>query len=326
MRTLSQAGTLLAPLALTILGTGCIQIDLAGLLRPPELQEYIVEDRNAEAKVALITISGMMTEEEGGLLTAERNIMALTRDQLEKAALDDDVKAVVLRVDSPGGGVYPSLVVNREITRFRSRTKKPVIAYAANIAASGGYMAAVAADEIVADPASLTGSIGVIAFIPEVTGLLEWAKLEVHVVKAGEEKDVGSPFTDFTDEDRALINDIIQYYYRLFKETVSEGRPKLDVSKVATGAVFTAPEALELGLVDAVGDVRDAYSRAAQRAGLSAATTNLVVYRRPDEYHGSIYVTRNDTADAPAVRASFDLNAKSGLSGPKFMYLWNLQR
>jgi protease-4 len=301
--------------------SGCFTLDIG--TRVADLKEYTVEDRDVDEKVAVVDISGVMTSAgEDNLLYKSENIVARTKEQLDRAAKDEDVRAVVLRVSSPGGEVYPSLAVYQELKRFRKKTGKPVIAYVPELAASGGYLAALGADEIVADRAAITGSVGVIAMLPEFSGLLEVVKVKVHTLKAGKHKDLGNPFREMSEEDRAELYRLINYYFEFFKGIVDESRPKLSreqVDKLADGSIKTSDNALKSGMIDAIGDLSDAHERAAKKAGLSAEKTNLVIYRRPREYHKNVYAS----APQRGSKITLDLNQLSPLTGIKFLFLWS---
>lgn len=308
---------------LPLLGlSACVHLDLGSLLSTQKFQEQIIEDNDASAKIALITVTGVMSGQSGGFIE-QPGIVASTREQLDMAAEDPKVKAVLLEVSSPGGGVYPSLAVQREILRFKEKTKKPVIAFVPDVAASGGYMAISAADQIVVHPAGLVGGIGVIAALFDISGLAEWAKVEVHVLKAGKYKDLGSPLRHLTDEDRQIFQGYLTYYYDQFKEVVVAARPALNgkIDPVAEGLVYTAKDAVANGLADAIGDVYAAHARAASAVGLDAARTNLVAYRRPGQYAGSVHLARS--VDPTSARFALELSTPNGGPGVSFMYLWS---
>ena len=205
---------------------------------------------------------------DGVILSADR-----FRETLKRFHDAANVKAVVVRINSPGGGVAASQELNREIARFRRETKKPVVVSMESVAASGGYYAAVAADHIVANSGTITGSIGVIIQWVNYGDLLEWAKLRAVTIKSGALKDSGNPTRPLTDEDRAYFEDLIQKLRAQFVGAVTEGRKaKLKLGamdRMADGRVVTGEEALALGLVDEIGDYRDAVDRAARLAGMS---------------------------------------------------------
>jgi protease-4 len=205
---------------------------------------------------------------DGVILSADR-----FRETLKRFRDASNVKAVVVRINSPGGGVAASQELNREIARFRKETKKPVVVSMESVAASGGYYTAVAADHIVANPGTITGSIGVIIQWVNYGDLLEWAKLRAVTIKSGVLKDSGNPTRPITDEDRAYFEDLIQKLRAQFVAAVTDGRKgKLKqgaMEKMADGRVVTGEEAQALGLVDEIGDYRDAVDRAAKLAGMS---------------------------------------------------------
>jgi protease IV len=205
---------------------------------------------------------------EGVILSADR-----FRETLRRFRDAANVKAVVVRINSPGGGVAASQELNREIARFRKETGKPVVVSMESVAASGGYYAAVAADHIVANPGTITGSIGVIIQWFNYGDLLEWAKLRAVTIKSGALKDSGNPTRPLTDEDRAYFEDLIRKLRAQFVAAVTDGRKgKLKdgaMDKMADGRVVTGEEALALGLVDEIGDYRDAVDRAARLAHMS---------------------------------------------------------
>jgi protease IV len=205
---------------------------------------------------------------DGVILSADR-----FRETLKRFHDAANVKAVVVRINSPGGGVAASQELNREIARFRKETKKPVVVSMESVAASGGYYTAVAADHIVANPGTITGSIGVIIQWVNYGDLLEWAKLRAVTIKSGVLKDSGNPTRPITDEDRAYFEDLIQKLRAQFVAAVTDGRKGRlkpgTMEKMADGRVVTGEEALTLGLVDEIGDYRDAVDRAARLAGMS---------------------------------------------------------
>jgi len=205
---------------------------------------------------------------EGVILSADR-----FRDMLKRFQDASNIKAVVVRINSPGGGVAASQELYSEIRRFRRETKKPVVVSMESVAASGGYYAAVAADHIVANPGTITGSIGVIIQWMNYGDLLEWAKVRAVTLTSGALKDAGNPTRPLTDEERKYFEDLILKLRAQFQGAVAEGRKgrlKPDaLERMADGRVVTGEEALALGLVDEIGDFRDAVDRAARLAHLA---------------------------------------------------------
>ncbi|OGP13108.1 MAG: hypothetical protein A2054_06435 [Deltaproteobacteria bacterium GWA2_55_10] len=180
----------------------------------------------------------------------------------------DDVKAVVVRIDSPGGAVGPSQEIHREITKLRE--KKTVVASMGAMAASGGYYAAVAANKVVANPGTITGSIGVIIEFFNAQELLGKLGLKGYVVKSGKYKDVGSPLREMSPEEQELIQAVINDVNSQFIKAVAEGRgiaPEA-VAKIADGRIFTGAQAKEQGLVDELGSLSDAIALSARLAGI----------------------------------------------------------
>ncbi len=179
------------------------------------------------------------------------------------------VKGILIRIDSPGGVVTPSHEIYSEVARI-SDEGKPVVVSMGTIATSGAYYVAAPADIIVANPQTITGSIGVIMEFPVVKGLMDKLGLKVEVVKSREQKDVGSPFREMTERDRALLQDVVTDVYEQFVEVVSARRklPADSVRAIADGRILTGRQALALGLVDTLGTLEDAKRIAAELCGI----------------------------------------------------------
>jgi protease-4 len=209
-------------------------------------------------RVAVITVEGVIAD--------PREVI----EQLHRYRDLPTVKAVVLRVNSPGGAVAPSQEIYQEILKFRHETRKPVVASLGSVAASGGYYVAAAADRIVANPGSITGSIGVIMQIPNFGGLLQKVGIKSTVIKAGENKDLGSMTRDLTEAERRILQEVMDDVHGQFIDAVVAGR-RLDRARVETladGRIFSGRQALGLGLVDELGDLSDAIARAAGLVGI----------------------------------------------------------
>jgi protease-4 len=209
-------------------------------------------------RVAIIAVEGVITD--------AREVI----EQLGRYRDLPSVKAVVLRVNSPGGAVAPSQEIYQEILRFRREARKPVVASFGSVAASGGYYIAAAADRIVANPGSITGSIGVIMQIPNIGALLQKVGIKTTVIKAGENKDLGSITRELTESERRILQGVMDDVHTQFIEAVAAGR-RLDrerVEPLADGRIFSGRQALSLGLVDELGDLPDAIDRAGGLGGI----------------------------------------------------------
>ena len=309
--------------ALLLSGCSALSIDLTPRVRP--LEEETVEGQG-DAKILMLDVSGFISDESpGGLLTignppARVPMLVRIREELQKAQKDAKVKALVLRINSPGGTVTASDIIFRELEEFRKATGVPIIASMMDVAASGGYYIALAADTIVAHPTTVTGSIGVIMISVNAEGLMQKVGLAANTIKSAEHKDMGSPFRALTPEERAIFQSVIDGLQRQFLAKVVERR-KLshDVARtLADGRVYTADQALAHGLVDRIGYMTDAVEIARTAAGLEEA--RVVVYHRPREYRATYYAR----AEAPAggIETSLSQMTAFATPGPKFLYLW----
>jgi protease-4 len=199
--------------------------------------------------------------------------------EIERYADDDRIKALVLRIDSPGGGVAASQALHRVVRKVRGQ--KPVVASMATVAASGGYYVACAADSIVAHEGTLTGSIGVLAAYLRTEELFHKVGLDVTVIKAGEYKDIGSPHRVMTEEEKKYIGNLLDEVYDQFVAAVSEGRGMEEerVRELAEGRLYTGQGAVAVGLVDRIGSFEDALLMAAEMGGIAGRPR--VVKREP---------------------------------------------
>ena len=215
-------------------------------------------DFSTQDRVALIRI-------EGVILDAQATI-----SELKHYSDNPLVKAIVLRIDSPGGGVVPSQEIHDAVKRVKNKSNKAIIASMGTVAASGGYYIAAATDRIIANPGSLTGSIGVIMEMANFEGLMKKVGVEGVVIKSGRFKDVGSPLRKMSDEERKLLQSVMDDVHQQFIQAVADGR-SLEVSEVeplADGRIYTGRQAKEARLIDELGDLDDAIHIAADIAGM----------------------------------------------------------
>ncbi len=279
---------------LTIVG-GC---GAPSLLITPVSNTNSLEEENVRSanhlfasKVLLVDVDGMITNARSSsvLLSSGENGVSVFTQQLEKAADDSSVKAVVLRINSPGGTVAASDTLYQEVLRYKEKTGKPVIAYGQDLMASGAYYTACSADVIMAQPTSLVGSIGVIFQSVDLSGTMSIVGVRSVAIKSGPMKDMGSPFKPLEVSEKVVMQSMVDDFFGRFKGLVGKARhlesEKLDA--VTDGRVFTGDKALAVGLVDKLGTLNDAIEIAKQKANLSDA--NVVIYRRPHGYGGSVY-------------------------------------
>lgn len=198
-------------------------------------------------------------------------------DSISTIKHDSQIKALVIRIESPGGAVGPSQEIYSELKDLRQ--DMPVIASIGNVGASGGYYIACAAEKIYANPGTITGSIGVVAQFASYEKLLQWAMVDVEVIKSGQFKDIGSPFREMTEADRQYMQGLIDNVYTQFKDAVAESRnlSAAEISRVADGRIFTGQQAVELKLIDELGTINDAVRFAGEAAGIKGEP-NVVHY------------------------------------------------
>ncbi len=326
---------ILSVLSLTLLLSmlcGCISVPLERSPRGKTMALEMIQE--AEGKfvtnqVLMVSLDGPLTAApgNGGMFSGPSDLVLL-KDALDRARKNENIKAVMVRIDSPGGSVTASDLIYHEIKRFREEQDVPVVAVIMGLGASGGYYSAVAADHIMAHPTSLVGSIGVIGVFPNAQGLTSKLGLEMRVLKSGEFKDSGSMWRGFSPEERELLQGMIDKMHQRFVDIVDEGRQKLtreQVAELANGRVYDADLALEAGLIDSIGYMEDAFEMALDLADISDAA--LVTYRMPHDYKGHYYA-QNDAAGGSVNVFQIDLKSlvpwssdSEGASGP-LHYLW----
>ena len=266
-------------------------------------------------KVLVLDISGIIMGGETGSPLSDRKmpgLIARVREALDRARQDTHVKAVVLRVNSPGGGVTASDILYHELKTFKQETGVTLVAHIMDVGASGAYYAALAADAITAQPTSVTGSIGVIMYRIDATGLMQKVGIQTVEIASADKKGIGSPFRPLSDDERKIFQGFIDSLYGRFTGLIAEERRMTPdaVKKMADGRIFTSQEAQAGGLIDGIGYLEGAIELAKKKAGLSEAT--VVTYFRPGEYRTNIYsmnlinIDLGDLADP----------------GAKFLYLW----
>lgn len=316
---------------LWLLATGCVPPAL--LITPVsgerQLREQIVrrEKPLALRKIAVVDVDGVLSNARGGgLLGGSRgNPVAMLQEKLDLARRDELVEAIVLRINSPGGGVTASDLMYQALRDFRQRSGKPIIASFQDVAASGGYYIACAADRILANPTSVTGSIGVIMITPDVSGTMERIGVQANIIKSGPMKDAGTPLRPMKDDERAVMQQLVDAMYERFLAVVGESRKSLQPERIRTladGRVYLAPQALEAGLIDQIGGLDDAIAAAKSAAGVDGPV-QVVVYAAPAEYRANIFAGAPDEPRSEAeLSVKIPLPAWFSSDSPQFLYLW----
>src|SRR5215472_16343470 len=265
--------------ALLLQGCTLVDIELQPRIRP--LREETVEGEG-KAKILLMDVSGVLADEAGSVVLGTPPprvpIVARVREELQKAEDDDEVRALIVRINSPGGTITASDLIYREIEVFKTRRKVPVITILMDVAASGGYYAALAGDTIIALPTTVTGSIGVVMLTVNAQGLMEKIGVAPLAIKSGAMKDAGSPFRPLSPDERAVFQGIIDDMFSRFVGLIVKARklPEARVRSFADGRVYTAEQALALRLVDRVAYLDQVIDMAKQAAGVKEA--RVIVY------------------------------------------------
>lgn len=313
-------------LGLGMLSTGCITVQLPGLGGGP-FQEAVVDGEDGP-KILMLDLSGPLTtrvqESSFGLGRRESQTAEL-REQVDLALEDDEIAALLLRIDSPGGTVIASDILYREVLRFKRKSGKPVIAQMMGAGTSGAYYVAMAADEVRAYPTTVTGSIGVIIAGLNVSGLMDRFGVENQTLTTGDFKDAGSPLRPMRDDERAQLMSVAEDLFSAFLAAVEAGRPELTrarIEELADGRVYSGPQALEAGLVDSLGGLPEAVEAAKAAAGV-AGDARVIVYHRPGvEPAGLFWAAAAAPPAMPLLSASALMGAEPRLAGPQFLYLW----
>jgi protease-4 len=274
------------------------------------------------ARVAVIDVDGLLVDQnQRGYGSLGENPVALFREKLRAAESDRSVQAVVVRIDSPGGGVTASDIMRRELAAFKTRRGIPVIACLMDVGTGGGYYLATAADAIFAHPTSIVGGIGVILNLYNLEDSLGQFNVIALPVKSGEKIDMASPVRTMDPEERDILESIAQEFHDRFIEEVTRSRPHHQATaEDFDGRVFTAGTALEKQLIDGVGYLDDAVAAACESAGISRSS-GVVMYRRCNDRARTAY---DVTPNVPLQKSLLPINIP-GLdrsSLPRYLYLW----
>lgn len=305
-------GTLLLLLALLMLAS--VFASLHGIGETKVARKYL-ETVPGDLSVAVLKLEETILSTDG-----------FFNDQIENAFNDKNVKAVVLRIDSPGGSAYASDFFYNKLVKLSREKEIPIVVSMGGVCASGGYYVAMAVGNeregvIFAEPSTWTGSIGVIIPRYDLTALAEKIGMEPDPIKSHRLKGMGSMFAPLTDEERGILQGLIDDSFLRFKHVVQSGRKRFrdapeSLSKIATGQVFTLNQAMANGLVDRNGTLEDAVARAKELTGLEADKLSVFTYKKRDNLMNALLSSQ---AKSPEVQA---MEAISNVATPRAYYLW----
>ena len=328
-------------LGLSVVLGGCggrtIRIDLVPV--EDRLQPQVIEEADAGLfttdKIAMVNVSGLIANsKKGGLLAGGENPVSDFRETLDAIARDDSVKAMLLRINSPGGTVTASSMMYHDLLEFKAKTHKPVVVCMMDVCASGGYYLSCAGDYRIAYPTTITGSIGVIMETLNLNGTLHKLGIATESVKSGPNKDMGSPFKPpedpehpLTENDRQLLQAIVNQFYAGFKEVVKASPNKIkdaDWPMLTDGRVVSGTDAEKYGLIDQVGTLDVAILKAKEMAHIQKA--KIIAYTRSDDTRGSIYAENpghgNTQPQMNMVNINLDMGDLIPRGESQFLYLW----
>lgn len=300
--------SILANIALFMILIGVVAVFAAG--QKGIFTEEVIQAGPRTTKIAVIRLEGIIDGQQAEDLY----------QQMKVARKDERVKGLIIRVNSPGGTISGSDQIYNEILKYRQDEEKPVVAFMQGVAASGGYYTSVACERIIAEPTTITGSVGVIAGHFVLQELLE-NKLGIQpvVFKSGEKKDWPSPFEAVTDEQRQYIEDkLIGPAYKRFVQVVADGRGELtltDVERLADGSIYSVHEALDEKLIDEIGYLDEAIELVKSLAGVEEA--QVVEYEKPFSLAGFLGARTSNIL-------TIDRKTLYELSSPQVLYLWTL--
>jgi protease-4 len=330
---------LLLPLTIALAGTGCerffarTQAGFSNILAPVNpnagpMQPVLAEAGAPVDRIALLDVDGLILNTPFvGPMSVGENPVAAFREKLEAIECDPCVRGVVLRINSPGGGVAACMTMRHDLEKFKQRTHLPVVACLMDLATGGAYYLASAADEVVAAPATVTGGIGVILNLFNLRDLMAQFNIIPQAVKSGEFTDIGTSARALDPKEKEILQIMATEFHKQLKTDIGQSRPKIDAKEGATfdGRIFTGPQALSRGLVDQIGDLDDAIQIASQlgykNPTLNGVKPQVVLYRRNNDPAHSIYAV---TANVPLQGAGLlpNLPGLERSKLPTFLSIW----
>ena len=317
-----ERGLRLIVFFLAIIITGCATINFGPSLG--ELKEVTIEGEGPE-KILLVNVDGVINNQKDRTFsgnTLRLGMVEKIKSIVEKAEKDDEIKALLIKINSPGGTVTASDIILHLLKTYKESSNVRIYIQVMDLAASGGYYIALAGDEIIAHPTSLIGSIGVIALKVNLQELMAKIGVSWEIVKSGDKKDFMSPFRSFTKEERELFQGAIDRLHNRFVTLIAKNRSALDIWQVrplADGRVFDAEQAKDLKLIDHIGYVTDTVRRI--KSDLNNSNLKLVTYHRNNDFQGNIYTQLQKPTSFNLI--NLDLGFNPNVLSPYFLYMWS---
>ena len=301
--------------------SACASIQLGPRMEP--FKETVLEGKGSE-KLLLINLQGLINNQKDHAFTGATTALGMVeevREILSKAEKDQDIKALLIKMNSPGGTVTSSDIIFHELISYKKKHSIPVYIHIMDIAASCGYYIALAGDQIIAHPTSLIGSIGVIALKLNLKNLMDKVGVDWEVIKSGDKKDFMSPFRSLTDEERKLFQNTIDHFHARFVNIISENRTQLNLDQVrglADGRVFTSKQAMNLNLIDKIGYISDTVKTI--KLKLKTPDLKIITYHRQGDYKSNLYSISPQSPTFNMINVNLGLD--KGKLSPHFLYLW----
>jgi protease-4 len=315
--------SLLFLISITTIFTGCVSVNVPLHSANRPLQEFRISGKG-DNKVLLISINGTISNSSNSSIMGDSpSIVQEVVSQLDLARQDKKIKAIILKINSPGGTITASDILYNELTRFKKETKKKLVVCMMDVAASGGYYISLPADVIIAHPTTVTGSIGVVMMQPKFYGLMEKIGVEMNINKSGKNKDMGSPYRAGTAEEKKLFLNLTTTLAEQFYAKVRAHRKISDANfaEIKTARVFLAQKAKDLNLIDKIGYLSDAIKTAETLAKIKK-NSQLIVYRRYKYSNDNVY--NGLTVKAGKKVSLIDLGILNKVSSlpAGFYYIW----
>jgi len=288
-----------------------------------EFGEEVIDEGNEFKKVVVLEVNGVIqeTDEVSSVFESPSYNHTTFLKMIEQAKSDDTVKAIVLRVNSPGGGVVESAEIHRKLSELKETTKKPVYVSMGAMAASGGYYISTVANKIFASPETITGSLGVIMQSINYEGLAKKYGVELVTIKSGPYKDIMNPARKMTDEEREILQSLINNSYNEFVRVISQGRnmPEAEVRKIADGRIYDGRQAKELNLIDEFGFLSDVIG--AIKSDYNLKDAQVVKYTNGFGF-SSLFKVKADPIQTDYTEALEIVKLFSQPNSPRLMYLY----